>query len=255
MTPKQHIAYVCRHGREDVESCCYEDAPINTVPSKGISRIIGEWSGAYDVLPTALTPHIMKTIASQNKAPLLSRQISQARRAFLKDFVQAQMVTYEASTSPGVSNGWFFWNFKTEGGAFAEWNFLRGLEEGWIPNPLPPSNVAAEEIFGSCMDIYNASPKYDYDKVVEEYPDPHTLDWMEYQGWEATDDLVVNDPDIPPPRDYRQEQESSWIFWHKYLPLLVVLLCIAVLARKWLFGNCLNCKRQQRSSAGYEQIK
>jgi hypothetical protein len=112
-TPQQHIAYVCRHGKEDVESCCYEDAPQNTIPAPGISRIIGEWSAAYDVLPTALTPQIMKTIAARGSAPLLNRTLSNKRMQFMRNFVEAQMVTYEARDS-GLSSGWLFWNFKVE---------------------------------------------------------------------------------------------------------------------------------------------
>ncbi len=112
-TPQQHIAYVCRHGKEEVESCCFEDAPRNTVAAPGISRIIGEWSAAYDVLPTALTPHIMKTIAVRGSAPLLNRTLSAKRMQFMRNFVEAQMVTYEARDS-GLSSGWLFWNFKVE---------------------------------------------------------------------------------------------------------------------------------------------
>jgi glucan 1,3-beta-glucosidase len=112
-TPKQHIAYVCRHGKGDVESCCYEDQPNNTVPAAGISRIMGEWSAAYDQLPTALTPHIMNVIAARGAAPLLNRTLSSERMEFMRNFVEAQMVTYEARDS-GVSSGWLFWNFKME---------------------------------------------------------------------------------------------------------------------------------------------
>jgi glucan 1,3-beta-glucosidase len=113
-TPKQHIAYVCQHGKQDVESCCYEDHPHgNSVPAAGISRIMGEWSAAYDQLPTALTPHIMKVIATTGEAPLLNRTLSTERMEFMRKFVEAQMVTYEARDS-GVSSGWLFWNFKME---------------------------------------------------------------------------------------------------------------------------------------------
>jgi glucan 1,3-beta-glucosidase len=112
-TPRQHIAYVCRHGMEDVTSCCYEDHPANTMPARGISRIVGEWSAAFDKLPTALTPFIMKSIAANGTAPQLDRRLSAARMAFMRTFVQAQMVAYEAQAT-GVSSGWLFWNFKME---------------------------------------------------------------------------------------------------------------------------------------------
>ena len=112
-TPLQHIAYVCRHNHEDVTSCCYDDPPANTQPAKGISRIVGEWSAAYDSLPTAMAPYIMKTIAASGIAPHLNRTLSRPRVNFMRNFVEAQMVAYEAKEE-GVSSGWLFWNFKME---------------------------------------------------------------------------------------------------------------------------------------------
>jgi glucan 1,3-beta-glucosidase len=112
-TPRQHIAYVCRHDTNDVKECCWEDPPNNTIPSKGISRIIGEWSGAYDALPTAMTPYIMKQIEVTGRAPYLNRTLSRERKEFLRNFVEAQMVAYEARDT-GISSGWLFWNFKME---------------------------------------------------------------------------------------------------------------------------------------------
>lgn len=112
-TPLQHIAYLCRHNSIDVTSCCYDDAPDNTIPAKGISRIVGEWSAAYDQLPTGIAPYIMKTIEKTGKAPYLNRTLSRERIDFMRNFVQAQMIVYEAKNM-GVSNGWFFWNFQME---------------------------------------------------------------------------------------------------------------------------------------------
>jgi glucan 1,3-beta-glucosidase len=112
-TPRQHIAYVCRHDTNDVKECCYDDPPNNTIPSSGISRIIGEWSAAYDALPTAMTPFIMKHIETTGRAPFLNRTLSAERREFLRNFVEAQMVAYEARDA-GISSGWLFWNFKME---------------------------------------------------------------------------------------------------------------------------------------------
>jgi glucan 1,3-beta-glucosidase len=34
----------------------------------------------------------------------------------------------------GSSEGWFFWNFKTE--TSPQWDFILGLKEGWI-QPIP----------------------------------------------------------------------------------------------------------------------
>lgn len=51
-------------------------------------------------------------------------------RQFLREFAEKQMHAYES----GSSEGWFFWNFKTE--RAPEWNYLLGLREGWIPKDL-----------------------------------------------------------------------------------------------------------------------
>lgn len=113
-SPRQHIAYVCRNGNRGVNACCYQDHPRrNSIPADGISRIMGEWSAAFDSLPTALVPYIMQHIAATGSAPLLNRTLPPERKAFLRNFVEAQMVAYE-SRSTGVSSGWLFWNFKME---------------------------------------------------------------------------------------------------------------------------------------------
>jgi glucan 1,3-beta-glucosidase len=113
-TPRQHIAYICRHDTQGVRDCCYEDGEAKLVPSQGITRLTGEWSGAYDRLPTALTPQLMKGIADYGILPQMNRTLSPARKAFLRNFVEAQMVAYEAADSGGISSGWLFWNFKME---------------------------------------------------------------------------------------------------------------------------------------------
>lgn len=113
-SPRQHIAYLCRHNSIEVIACCYEDAPNNTVPTvNGMQKIVGEWTGAFDTLPTAMAPFIMKTIAETGVAPHLNRTLSPARKGFLESFVKAQMVVYEAKQDI-VSHGWFFWNFHME---------------------------------------------------------------------------------------------------------------------------------------------
>ena len=66
--------------------------------------------------------------------------------------VKAQMVVYEAEKT-GVSSGWFYWTLKTEGGAFAEWNFLLGARQGWIPDLPEDNTVSAESLYGTCEKI------------------------------------------------------------------------------------------------------
>lgn len=191
-SPRQHIEYVCQYNTRDVLNCCYEDAPNNTVVSKGISRIIGEWSAAVDTLPTELEIAIMNHIAANGTALMLDREMTPDRKKFLKNFVEAQMVAYEEA-QVGTSSGHIYWNFKMEGRAFLEWDFLSGVEEGWIPH-YPQPNVSSVDLFGSCYDIiYRTNDSY---ALVDEYPNPKDLDWTAWQGWSVDDDFVVNDGKI-----------------------------------------------------------
>eukprot|EP00531_Pseudo-nitzschia_arenysensis_P017804 CAMPEP_0116120246 /NCGR_PEP_ID=MMETSP0329-20121206/3076_1 /TAXON_ID=697910 /ORGANISM="Pseudo-nitzschia arenysensis, Strain B593" /LENGTH=590 /DNA_ID=CAMNT_0003614009 /DNA_START=121 /DNA_END=1893 /DNA_ORIENTATION=+ len=242
-TPRQHIAYICRHDTQGVKDCCYEDSDTKLVPSRGISRLTGEWSGAYDILPTALTPQLMKGIAEEGVVPQLNRTLSQSRKAFLRNFVEAQMVAYEAADSGGISSGWLFWNFKMEGGAFAEWDFLRGLREGWMP-PIPAPNVSSESLYGHCLEIYNRTD--DSYSIVDEYPDPRTLDWKQWQGWTNNDDFVMSDPNIPE-IDHDTEQyntfNNTWF----------ISLCLGI-AIFWSL-NRFRQSRKRRERLGYTELK
>jgi hypothetical protein len=72
---------------------------------------------------------------------------------------------------------------------------------------IPDPAVASEDLYGSCPDLYNRTDG-DYNLIVDEYPDPRTLDWMQYQGWGATDDFVLSNPSIPP----TNYSLRSWIY-------------------------------------------
>jgi len=238
-TPKQHIAYVCAHDTSNIGECCYEDGPINnTIPSRGISRLVGEWSGAYDILPTAKTPTLMKGIKDNGIVPELNRTLTKARHTFLTQFVQAQMVAYESvHTHPGISSGWLFWNFKMEGGAFIEWDFLRGLKEGWMPSIPKDPTITSESIYGSCHEIYNRTND-NYTTIVNEYPDPSKLDWNSWQGWGANDDFVMSDPTIPQNVPNTRTNLRKWYdiqrFTHDdaqrrwFIPLVSVMVIVGI---------------------------
>ncbi|OEU19488.1 exo-1,3-beta-glucanase [Fragilariopsis cylindrus CCMP1102] len=264
-TPKQHIAYVCRHDAASVKECCYEDDEKKTIPSHGISRLIGEWSGAFDSLPTALTPNLMKGISLDGQVPLLNRTLDKKRSNFLRNFVQAQMIAYEAADSitkdspNGIASGWLFWNFKMEGGAFIEWDFLRGLKEGWIP-PIPAPNISSESLYGSCLDVYNRTDD-DY-SIIDEYPNPRTLDWNQWQGWDANDDFVMSDPSaIRPDVEYRHNiplrqwydirritTDQGW-----FIPLLIGMIVFFILNKLGLRSYIVNKKKRENS--GYTELE
>jgi len=187
LSPRQHIAYVCQRNHRDTVACCYEDEN-KTTPSQGISRIIGEWSASYDTLVVDKLDVVMAGIAANGTAPEFYREINLKRKAFLRNFVEAQMVTYEAAET-GVSRGWFFWNFKMEGGAFAEWDFLRGLKESWIP-AIPDPDTSSVDLYGTCENIIFKTS--DDESIVHEFPDPSSLDVNNWQGGAIDDDIVVS---------------------------------------------------------------
>ena len=158
-------------------------------------------------------------------APGMDREISPQRQEFLKNFVEAQMVSFEAygegfkqgrKSSDWMSAGWFFWNFKVtmfsyllflisskilqhllklssflfhpqmEGGEFAEWDFLRGIRDGWVPE-LPAPTTPSQDVFGNCHDIL-AQTKDDM-SVMEEYP---YYDEANANGYPPNDDVILS---------------------------------------------------------------
>jgi len=188
LSPRQHIALVCQKNRRDTGACCYQDKDKRSVPSIGISRIIGEWSASLDTLVCDKLDAVMSGIRETGVAPEFDREISTERMSFLRNFAEAQMVAYEAEDY-GVSSGWFYWTFKTEGGAFAEWNFMRGLKEGWMPQ-IPARNIASTDLYGSCYDILFKTT--DDESIIHEFPDPNSLDANNWQGFPIDDDVVVS---------------------------------------------------------------
>jgi len=48
----------------------------------------------------------------------------------IRRYIEVQLDAYEAKT-----NGWFFWNFKTEGSA-GDWDLFQLLDGGVFPQPL-----------------------------------------------------------------------------------------------------------------------
>src|ERR1700730_14185158 len=51
---------------------------------------------------------------------------SQSYKTFLRQFWEAQVITYEAN-----ANGWLQWTWKAENAD--EWSYQAGLANGWIP--------------------------------------------------------------------------------------------------------------------------
>lgn len=186
LSPKQHVALVCQRDHVDVVQCCYDK---DGLPSRGLQRIFTEWSASFDQSVGDQVPALMESIVSnQGIADQFHRTLSLERRDFLRHFIQAQMVSYEALDAPIESAGWFFWNIKMEGGIFAEWDFLRGVREGWMPI-FPPSTVPSQHVFGNCYDILNET--VDDWNVIDEIPKP-TEYTLSNEGSPITDDVVLS---------------------------------------------------------------
>ena len=197
LSPRQHVAYTCQKQWRDAVSCCFEDAvhpkymfwkKTNTIPSRGVQRIVGEWSAAYDTLPVAKLLEMMQGIAATGIVPEYDRTFTAEEINFLRHFVMAQIVSYE-SIDTGTSAGWFYWTAKMEGGAFAEWDYIRGVQEGWIPS-IPSPNISSEAVYGTCYDILFDTPD-DTINVIHTFPDPATLPASNWQGVLIDDDVVV----------------------------------------------------------------
>jgi len=157
-----------------------------------MQRLFGEWSVSYDTLVVLKLYDITKGIAETGIAPEFNRTIPPDRQRFLIDFAQAQMIAYEAAEL-GTSVGWFYWTFKMEGGVFAEWDFLRGIREGWLPT-FPTTNITSEEAFQTtCHNLIFRTD--DNMSIVSEYPDPDNLPDNTWMGDPIDDDVVLSHGD------------------------------------------------------------
>jgi glucan 1,3-beta-glucosidase len=189
LSPRQHIAYTCTNHYRRTTSCCYKDGPNrNHFPSHGVSRMIGEWSASMDILPSARINDVINSIVKKGIAPYLDRQFTDDRKEFLRNYIQAQIVTYEAANHPGLSKAWFYWTIKMEGGAFMEWDMLRGIQDGWFPNIVDDSSISSESMYGTCYDIMWRTDD-NRSVILEEYPDPMYLP-------PETDPMKIIDDDI-----------------------------------------------------------
>lgn len=192
LSPRGHIAYVCQKNYRDATSCCYKDPPKNSVLSTGMKRMFGEWSVSFDQLVVLKLYNITAGIAETGIAPEFDRTISPERQEFLRNFAMAQMIAYEAAEL-GTSIGHFYWTFKMEGSVFLEWDFLRGIREGWLPK-IPPPNVSATEAFQTtCHNLI--FQQNDNMSIIDEFPDHDHLPENTWFGDPIDDDVVLSHGD------------------------------------------------------------
>lgn len=169
LSPQQHVALTC-HSQDpqgNMDTCCDPDAN-----GHALQRISTEWSAAFDCMPGELLQAVMARIHHQGIALGMHRQLEPARQDFMKDYVKAQMASYEAS-----SKGWFFWTIRMEGGAFAEWDFLRGVDEGWMPVLPNQTTTSITSLYGTCTDILEGVTNDS--SIVHPYPYGDEAYWLE----------------------------------------------------------------------------
>ena len=110
--------------------------------------------------------------------------------------------------------------------------------------PIPEPHVSSESLYGTCLEIYNKTD--DSYSIVDEYPDPRTLDWNKWQGWTDNDDFVMSDPNIP---DIDRTPNKA----NNDLVSVVVLACSGITAL-WILHRLWQSYKN-RGRVGYTELK
>lgn len=128
LSPTQHRTLVCNS--------------VNNYQNSDKWKIIGEWSGAMTDCAPQLNgfragnryegtfPGSWRVGSCQGKSGPVTGW-TQAWKDDVRRYIETQLDAYEAKT-----NGWIFWNFKTEGGSAGEWDLFQLLDNGVFPQPL-----------------------------------------------------------------------------------------------------------------------
>ena len=127
LSPTQHRTLVCNS--------------INNYANSDKWTIVGEWSAAMTDCANHLNgfragnrmegsfPGSWKIGSCAGKSGPV-KNWSQAWKDDVRKYIETQLDAYEA-----VTDGWVFWNFKTEGSA-GEWDLFQLLDNGVFPQPL-----------------------------------------------------------------------------------------------------------------------
>lgn len=211
-SPVQHLQRVCHPEEPEntIADCCWQDGPQgNTVPSQGVRRISTEWSAAFDAMPGELLQVVMRGIAENGTAPDFYRTLDADRGDFTRKFAQAQMVVLEDEQ---VSDGWFYWTWKTEGGAYAEWDFSQGLEEGWMPTIVDP-NMSSASVYGSCDEILA--------NTVNDTSVIHPFPWGDEPYWTTDDNIAAKEEKDDDGDDWNNLTGTNIIGWIAFVAMVV----------------------------------
>lgn len=128
MSPAQHRQQVC--------------AAVDGYSHSDKWTVVGEWSGAMTDCAHYLNgykagnryegtfPGSFRVGSCAGKSGRVSTW-SQAWKDDTRRYIETQLDAFEAKTQ-----GWFFWNFKTENGGAGEWDLFQLLDGGVFPQPI-----------------------------------------------------------------------------------------------------------------------
>lgn len=95
-------------------------------------------------------------------------------------------------------------------GIFAEWDYLRGYSEGWIP-PLPSPKIPIQDIVGTCYDILAITE--DNMKAIDQIPSA-SESTSSNRGSVIDDDVVLSHGD-----NLVKDSQGNWELkqknWHR----------------------------------------
>ena len=114
-----------------------------------------------------------------------------------------------------------------------EWDFLRGIKEGWIPR-IPSKEVSSTDLYGTCYDIIFKTN--DDMSIIHEFPDPNSIDLSNWQGFDTDDDVVLSHGDSL--KVDHAHPKAAWN--HNYL----YLLCGIIIATIVFIFNSKKKKRK-----------
>lgn len=141
------------------------------------------------------------------------------------------------------------------GGAFAEWDFLRGIREGWIPR-IPPPHVGSVNLYGSCYDVLFQTK--DDMSIVHEFPDPSSLDLNNWQSIPIADDVVVSHGE-----SVSKDESGNWVISkpggnnsHETLDAKITIVGMIVVLVTLILGvYCVHFMRKdKKKKEGYVEI-
>ena len=139
------------------------------------------------------------------------------------------------------------------GGAFAEWDYLRGVREGWITTLPSSPHQPSQDLYGTCYDIIFRTK--DSMEVIHEFPDPDTIPANVWRGPPMDDDVVITHGDSLVKGNnghyIEVDRQGHWVL----RGIFVILVLFGVWRFKKFFGACCpGSKRRQYSQIAQTEL-